>query len=195
MSIPLGGAKRSLNVSVAFGILMHAWREALTQGAERRSPLRGGMHALRTGGGSSSTNRTPRHGWNERNHRSLYCHSLARRPSLIRSMMGRTVSSSDTGARVVPPRRMDRGRMAETSRSGSVLPGSPPRQPARRPSPSVGLPGAPARFRDCSQRTPHYALLAGKRTARWCAVIECGEAQRFSALSISGLLNPTMILP
>ena len=33
VSIPLGGAKRSLNVSVAFGILMHAWRQALTQGA------------------------------------------------------------------------------------------------------------------------------------------------------------------
>ncbi len=30
VSIPLGGAKRSLNVSVAFGILVHAWREALT---------------------------------------------------------------------------------------------------------------------------------------------------------------------
>ncbi len=30
VSIPLGGAKRSLNVSVAFGILMHAWRSALT---------------------------------------------------------------------------------------------------------------------------------------------------------------------
>jgi TrmH family RNA methyltransferase len=29
VSIPLGGAKRSLNVSVAFGILMHAWRAAL----------------------------------------------------------------------------------------------------------------------------------------------------------------------
>jgi TrmH family RNA methyltransferase len=33
VSIPLGGAKRSLNVSVAFGILMHAWHRALTQGA------------------------------------------------------------------------------------------------------------------------------------------------------------------
>jgi TrmH family RNA methyltransferase len=32
VSIPLGGAKRSLNVSVAFGILMHAWRRSLTQG-------------------------------------------------------------------------------------------------------------------------------------------------------------------
>jgi TrmH family RNA methyltransferase len=32
VSIPLGGAKRSLNVSVAFGILMHAWRSALTRG-------------------------------------------------------------------------------------------------------------------------------------------------------------------
>jgi RNA methyltransferase, TrmH family len=31
VSIPLGGAKRSLNVSVAFGILMHAWRTALTR--------------------------------------------------------------------------------------------------------------------------------------------------------------------
>jgi len=29
VSIPLGGAKRSLNVSVAFGILMHAWSAAL----------------------------------------------------------------------------------------------------------------------------------------------------------------------
>jgi TrmH family RNA methyltransferase len=29
VSIPLGGAKRSLNVSVAFGILLHAWRAAL----------------------------------------------------------------------------------------------------------------------------------------------------------------------
>ena len=33
VSIPLGGAKRSLNVSVAFGILMHAWHHALTQEA------------------------------------------------------------------------------------------------------------------------------------------------------------------
>jgi TrmH family RNA methyltransferase len=33
VSIPLGGAKRSLNVSVAFGILMHAWRRSLTQEA------------------------------------------------------------------------------------------------------------------------------------------------------------------
>jgi TrmH family RNA methyltransferase len=33
VSIPLGGAKRSLNVSVAFGILMHAWHRALTSGA------------------------------------------------------------------------------------------------------------------------------------------------------------------
>jgi TrmH family RNA methyltransferase len=32
VSIPLGGAKRSLNVSVAFGILMHAWHRALTRG-------------------------------------------------------------------------------------------------------------------------------------------------------------------
>jgi RNA methyltransferase, TrmH family len=31
VSIPLGGAKRSLNVSVAFGILMHAWRTAITR--------------------------------------------------------------------------------------------------------------------------------------------------------------------
>jgi TrmH family RNA methyltransferase len=31
VSIPLGGAKRSLNVSVAFGILMHAWRRAITR--------------------------------------------------------------------------------------------------------------------------------------------------------------------
>jgi TrmH family RNA methyltransferase len=30
VSIPLCGAKRSLNVSVAFGILMHAWHAALT---------------------------------------------------------------------------------------------------------------------------------------------------------------------
>ena len=29
VSIPLAGAKRSLNVSVAFGILMHRWHEAL----------------------------------------------------------------------------------------------------------------------------------------------------------------------
>ncbi|MGA2379194.1 MAG: TrmH family RNA methyltransferase [Spirochaetia bacterium] len=34
VSIPLGGAKRSLNVSVAFGILMHAWHRALTQRAQ-----------------------------------------------------------------------------------------------------------------------------------------------------------------
>jgi TrmH family RNA methyltransferase len=34
VSIPLWGAKRSLNVSVAFGILMHAWQRALTQRAE-----------------------------------------------------------------------------------------------------------------------------------------------------------------
>jgi RNA methyltransferase, TrmH family len=33
VSIPLSGAKRSLNVSVAFGILMHAWHSALTPGA------------------------------------------------------------------------------------------------------------------------------------------------------------------
>ena len=33
VSIPLGGAKRSLNVSVAFGILMHAWRTALMRGS------------------------------------------------------------------------------------------------------------------------------------------------------------------
>jgi len=33
VSIPLGGAKRSLNVSVAFGILMHAWHRAITQAA------------------------------------------------------------------------------------------------------------------------------------------------------------------
>jgi TrmH family RNA methyltransferase len=33
VSIPLGGAKRSLNVSVAFGILMHAWHRALTPAA------------------------------------------------------------------------------------------------------------------------------------------------------------------
>ncbi len=31
VSIPLGGAKRSLNVAVAFGILMQAWRSALDQ--------------------------------------------------------------------------------------------------------------------------------------------------------------------
>jgi TrmH family RNA methyltransferase len=29
VSVPLAGAKRSLNVSVAFGILMHRWHEAL----------------------------------------------------------------------------------------------------------------------------------------------------------------------
>lgn len=34
VSIPLGGAKRSLNVSVAFGILIHAWHRALTQGSQ-----------------------------------------------------------------------------------------------------------------------------------------------------------------
>lgn len=34
VSIPLRGAKRSLNVSVAFGILMHAWQRALTPGAQ-----------------------------------------------------------------------------------------------------------------------------------------------------------------
>ncbi len=33
VSIPLSGAKRSLNVSVAFGILMHRWHEAL-EGAD-----------------------------------------------------------------------------------------------------------------------------------------------------------------
>ncbi len=32
VSIPLGGAKRSLNVSVAFGILVDAWRQSLTNG-------------------------------------------------------------------------------------------------------------------------------------------------------------------
>jgi TrmH family RNA methyltransferase len=31
VSIPLAGAKRSLNVSVAFGILMHAWQAALSR--------------------------------------------------------------------------------------------------------------------------------------------------------------------
>jgi TrmH family RNA methyltransferase len=31
VSIPLGGAKRSLNVSVAFGILVHAWCSAIIQ--------------------------------------------------------------------------------------------------------------------------------------------------------------------
>ena len=31
VSIPLAGAKRSLNVSVAFGILMHRWHEALVK--------------------------------------------------------------------------------------------------------------------------------------------------------------------
>jgi len=30
VTIPLAGAKRSLNVSVAFGILMHAWRESIS---------------------------------------------------------------------------------------------------------------------------------------------------------------------
>ncbi|MGO9309485.1 MAG: TrmH family RNA methyltransferase [Spirochaetia bacterium] len=34
VSIPLRGAKRSLNVSVAFGILMHAWQHALTREAQ-----------------------------------------------------------------------------------------------------------------------------------------------------------------
>ena len=33
VSIPMVGAKRSLNVSVAFGILMHAWHGAITRGA------------------------------------------------------------------------------------------------------------------------------------------------------------------
>ena len=32
VSIPLAGAKRSLNVSVAFGILMQAWVAALSNG-------------------------------------------------------------------------------------------------------------------------------------------------------------------
>ncbi len=32
VTIPLAGAKRSLNVSVAFGILLHWWRERLTRG-------------------------------------------------------------------------------------------------------------------------------------------------------------------
>jgi TrmH family RNA methyltransferase len=32
VSVPLAGAKRSLNVSVAFGILMHRWHEALERG-------------------------------------------------------------------------------------------------------------------------------------------------------------------
>jgi TrmH family RNA methyltransferase len=36
VSIPLGGAKRSLNVSVAFGILIHAWRTAISA---PRAPL------------------------------------------------------------------------------------------------------------------------------------------------------------
>jgi RNA methyltransferase, TrmH family len=35
VSIPLAGAKRSLNVSVAFGILMQAWHAALTEGPRR----------------------------------------------------------------------------------------------------------------------------------------------------------------
>jgi TrmH family RNA methyltransferase len=33
VSIPLQGAKRSLNVSVAFGILVNAWRRTITEGA------------------------------------------------------------------------------------------------------------------------------------------------------------------
>ncbi|MFI5368726.1 MAG: TrmH family RNA methyltransferase [Spirochaetia bacterium] len=33
VTIPLAGAKRSLNVSVAFGILMHAWRASISGGA------------------------------------------------------------------------------------------------------------------------------------------------------------------
>jgi RNA methyltransferase, TrmH family len=33
VSIPMGGAKRSLNVSVAFGILMYSWHHALTREA------------------------------------------------------------------------------------------------------------------------------------------------------------------
>ena len=36
VSIPLIGAKRSLNVSVAFGILMQAWHSALSRGASPR---------------------------------------------------------------------------------------------------------------------------------------------------------------
>ncbi len=32
VSIPMAGAKRSLNVAVAFGILMHAWYASVTQG-------------------------------------------------------------------------------------------------------------------------------------------------------------------
>lgn len=42
VSIPLVGAKRSLNVSVAFGILLEAWRRALTEGQEpaRHPPRR-----------------------------------------------------------------------------------------------------------------------------------------------------------
>ena len=31
VSIPLAGAKRSLNVSVAFGILMYAWQASLSR--------------------------------------------------------------------------------------------------------------------------------------------------------------------
>jgi TrmH family RNA methyltransferase len=36
VTIPLGGAKRSLNVSVAFGILMQAWHAALTRPPQER---------------------------------------------------------------------------------------------------------------------------------------------------------------
>jgi RNA methyltransferase, TrmH family len=38
VSIPLAGAKRSLNVSVAFGILMQAWRAYVASDASGRSP-------------------------------------------------------------------------------------------------------------------------------------------------------------
>jgi TrmH family RNA methyltransferase len=34
VSIPLSGAKRSLNVSVAFGILMQAWHSSLVSGGK-----------------------------------------------------------------------------------------------------------------------------------------------------------------
>ena len=64
VSIPQAGAKRSLNVSVAFGILMQRWYSALRGAAPLRLGRRGTLVP-------SSTNRTPFQGWKEKYLRSL----------------------------------------------------------------------------------------------------------------------------
>ena len=93
-------------------------RSAHAGGAVARR-FRGGIHGrLRTGGGSSSTNRTPRHGWNERNHRSLYCHTLTRRPpSSARGWAGQCPGGTP-GRAVVPPQENGPGKDGRDLRSG-----------------------------------------------------------------------------